>query len=167
MLLLLMTLLVRCFILMTLLVLWFLLMTLLVWHRYHLVINDATDAVVAELPSIIAQGHRSLKVFMYVLVRVYVVMSHSDESLYALYVLVRVYVVLSHSDESLYALYVLVRVYVAVTLMEGRMHGGRCVQCPFGLSLYRARVLLVLIVLSRSWRSACTLTLMRALYVRY
>ena len=141
------TLLVRCFILMTLLVLWFLFMTLLVWHRYHLVINDATDAVVAELPSIIAQGHRSLKVFMYVLVRVYVVMSHSDESLYALYVLVRV--------------------YVAVTLMEGRMHGGRCVQCPFGLILYRARVLLVLIVLSRSWRSACTLTLMRALYVRY
>ena len=152
---------------MTLLVLWFLFMTLLVWHRYHLVINDATDAVVAELPSIIAQGHRSLKVFMYVLVRVYVVMSHSDESLYALYVLVRVYVVMSHSDESLYALYVLVRVYVAVTLMEGRMHGGRCVQCPFGLILYRARVLLVLIVLSRSWRSACTLTLMRALYVRY
>ena len=152
---------------MTLLVLWFLLMTLLVWHRYHLVINDATDAVVAELPSIIAQGHRSLKVFMYVLVRVYVVMSHSDESLYALYVLVRVYVVMSHSDESLYALYVLVRVYVAVTLMEGRMHGGRCVQCPFGLILYRARVLLVLIFLSRSWRSACTLTLMRALYVRY
>eukprot|EP00729_Bicosta_minor_P015180 gene15180-16654_t len=33
-------------------------------YSYHLVINDATDAVVAELPSIIAQGHRSLKVFM-------------------------------------------------------------------------------------------------------
>eukprot|EP00040_Diaphanoeca_grandis_P021482 m.114488 g.114488 ORF g.114488 m.114488 type:complete len:524 (+) comp28355_c0_seq3:228-1799(+) len=33
-------------------------------HGFHIVINDPSEAILEELPSVIAQGHRSLKIFM-------------------------------------------------------------------------------------------------------